>query len=88
MLVGVSPAEQVAVVPSAGGYFEAERQTAGIKASDHHHGRNSEHIDPAGFAVRSLADASVLGHGFVRRRHLCSGINIAVEVEPVEALIE
>ena len=85
LFVVIGPAEEVSVVPGAGGDFETEGETAGVPSANDDDGGNADLVDPAGFAVRTAADAAVLGHGFVGRRHLRCGVNIAVEVKAVES---
>jgi hypothetical protein len=88
LLVGVGPAEQVAVVPAAGGEFKTEGQAAGIEASDYDDSRDAEDVDPAGLAVRAATDFAVLRHGFIGRRHLGGGVDVAVQVVVIQCFIE
>src|SRR5690242_19083533 len=84
LLVGISPAEQVAISPWARRQFQTKWQAPWIKPAGHHYGRNSNHVHPARGAVRPPAEPAVLRHGFVGRRHLCGGVDIAVEMQPVQ----
>ena len=87
LLIGVGPAEQVAIFPLTGGDFEAKGQAACIEAAGDDDGGNADGVDPAGIAVWSAADAAVLRHGLIGWGNAGSGIDQAVEMEAVEGLV-
>src|ERR1035437_8926017 len=81
LLEGVGPAEQVAILPFARGDFQAEGESVAVPATRHYDGRHTNHVYPAGIAMRAAAYRIVLGHGLIHGRHLNGGIYIAVKVE-------
>src|ERR1035438_1784087 len=81
LLEGVGPAEQVAILPFARGDFQAEGESVAVPATRHYDGRHTNHVYPAGIAMRAAAYRIVLWHGDRKSTRLNSshlGISYAV----------
>src|SRR5262245_20637773 len=87
LLVCVSPADEIAVLPRTRGELQSKRHPARMKDAGNHHRRYSDGIHPTCAAVRTAARTSVrLRNGFIVRWHLKRGIDITVESKTIQGL--
>ena len=59
LLIGISPAEKIAIFPWTCGHLKSEWQPTGIKPAGNDDGRNADHVDPSGVAVRAASDGAI-----------------------------
>ena len=86
LLPRVGDGQQVAIRPRARRELQTERQTARVEAGRNDHRRDADHVDPARRRMRPFADAAILRHGLVGRRHLDRRIDVAIELQAIERL--
>ena len=83
-LIVVGPADHIAIMPFACADLNAEGQPIVVEACRKADGWHSEHVYPGGGTVRPLAQAAVLRHGLINRRHLDCGIDESVKVQAIQ----